>query len=356
MVTIAPPYTLLVLAAQSQELEHLSQQFQVEYAEDLSLPIDADAVIAPAGDQAARWFQEIEASAEPPDRPLLVLLTDAPDPDQPADLALPPQWLDQALPAALKLRAENRGLQQQLIDAHDRENSSRREHERTAQEVDLLKNAIVRTVSHELKTPLLHVKSAVSMLAEDREEDRLKLIGYAMEATARLEAVIKNITQLADSLEIELEPVQVSDSVAHAIRNLRRSWEHKDHIDRIQVNVEPRLPLVLADKQALGIVLQLLIDNGLKFSRDQVEVLAQVRDNHLWIAVRDHGIGIDLNQIEKIFDPFYQVDNSDARRFGGIGVGLSIVRLILERHHAEIQVESQIGRGSTFSFTLPKAR
>ncbi len=148
----------------------------------------------------------------------------------------------------------------------------------------------------------------------------------------------------------------MSDSVAHAIRNLRRSWEHKDHIDRIAIKIEPHLPLVLADKQALGIVLQLLIDNGLKFSREQVEVLAQVQDNHVWVAVRDYGIGIEADKLEKIFDPFYQVDNSDARRFGGIGVGLSIVRLILERHHVETQVESQIGQGSTFSFVLPRAR
>ncbi len=202
MVTIAPPYSLLILAPHSQKLKRLSKQFQIQFADRLSLPTAADAVIIPAGDQAALWCQQIKASAELPERPLLVLLTDTPDPDLPADLALPPQWLDQALPLALKLRAENQSLQQRLIAAHHRVDSQQREHERTAQEVDLLKNAIVRTVSHELKTPLLHVKSAVSMLADNREEDRLKLIGYAMEATARLEAVIKNITQLADSLDI----------------------------------------------------------------------------------------------------------------------------------------------------------
>jgi signal transduction histidine kinase len=191
------------------------------------------------------------------------------------------------------------------------------------------------------------------MLSEDHERDRHTLIGYATEATARLEVAVKNVTQLADVLEIELQPIQVADAVEQAARNLRRTWEQKENADRVRINVSRRLPLVWADKTAIAVALQHLLDNGLKFSRRVVEVSAKVIDEHVVISVTDHGIGIPQDKLEAIFDPFYQVENSDTRRFGGLGVGLSIVRLILDRHFALIDVESAVGNGSMFSFALP---
>ena len=133
----------------------------------------------------------------------------------------------------------------------------------------MLKNAIVRTVSHELKTPLLQIKSAVSMLSDDHDKDWQKLVGYATEATARLETVIKNVTQLANTLEIQPDAIQIADAVAQAERNLHRSWQHKDHVNRVEFNIDRHLPMVWADEQAIGIALQLLIDNALKFSEWQ---------------------------------------------------------------------------------------
>jgi signal transduction histidine kinase len=226
--------------------------------------------------------------------------------------------------------------------------------------MNLLKNAIVRNVSHELKTPLLQVKSAVALLAEDGENTST-LIEYAMGATARLEAAVRNITLLNELLNdsqdaYTLSPVLVNEAIQYALRNLRRSWEHKDSIERIEVHLEAGLPPVLADRQALGIVMQLLIDNALKFSQQNVEVLGQRQDDWVLIAVKDYGIGIAPDKIERIFDSFYQIDNSTTRRYGGLGVGLAIVRFILERHKTRIEVESQEGKGSSFSFRLPIAR
>lgn len=222
---------------------------------------------------------------------------------------------------------------------------------RTNDEIEILKNAIVRNVSHELKTPLLQVKSAVSLLAEDMGPS--KLIDYATDATARLELLVKNITLLGSSLDINPGPVIVRDAIENARRNLRRIWQRKDETDRIQVLIQEGLPPALADRQGLSTALQLLIDNALKFSKDNVEVCAERSGEFIQLTIQDSGIGIARDQLDSIFDLFYQVDHSSTRRYGGTGVGLAIVKLILEHHNSKIVVESKENLGSTFSFKLP---
>ncbi len=358
----AYPFTLLVYRCEADPLERLDDRlrsYHIESVSDTSAAraalkdIHPDAVIAPITIETLHLFNDIEANAEDALRPLLVLIAESRKTGLPADLVLPARWLEQPLLNALKRRGELILIQQKLAHEIGTIEAHVEEHKRAAKEVELLKNAIVRAVSHELKTPLLHVKSAVAMLSDGNEGDRQKLIGYATEATTRLEGVVKNVTQLAEVLEIRLEPTRASDTIAQALRNLRRTWEHKDHVERVQVDAPTRLPLVWADEGGIGIALQHLIDNALKFSEGEVLVSAQPFETEVVFTVRDHGIGIPPDKVDKIFDPFYQIDNSDARRFGGIGVGLAIVRLILERHHTTIKVESEPGNGSSFSFALP---
>jgi signal transduction histidine kinase len=324
----------------------------VASAETVMEQAHPDAVIAPITAESLRFFGSLDNGdhrvAHP--RPLRVLITETPRSGFPADLVLPQRWLDQQLLGTLKLRDTVNELRAKLDEEIGNFEAARA---RDAKEIDLIINAIVRTVSHELKTPLLHVKTAVTMLSQDSEKDRSKLISYATEATARLEGVIMNVTRLNDIHEIKLEPTPFAHAVDLAIRNLRRSWVHKDNADRVAMDIPKDLPLVWADEQAIASALQLLIDNGLKFSEKPVEVSARVFDGYMVISVRDHGIGIPQDKFEKIFDAFYQVENTDVRRFGGMGVGLAIVRLILSQHRAFAKVESEVGVGSTFSFALP---
>jgi two-component system sensor histidine kinase VicK len=223
-------------------------------------------------------------------------------------------------------------------------------HRQRIEEVELLKNAIVKNVSHELRTPLLQVKSAVSMLAEDNRES--KLIAYAENATARLETHVKNITMLGQSLDINPSPIVLRDTIEYARRNLSRVWELRSEIDRIQVNIEHDLPPILADKHGISTVLQLLMDNALKFSDRGIEVTAARSAERVRIRIHDSGIGIPADKLETIFDIFYQVDTSSTRRYGGTGVGLTIVKLILDRHNSTIHVESTPNVGSTFWFEM----
>ncbi|MGJ3240502.1 MAG: sensor histidine kinase [Anaerolineae bacterium] len=243
---------------------------------------------------------------------------------------------------------QNQQLQAKII-LLEKEISSQR---RKTSEIELLKNAIVRNVSHELRTPLLQVKSAVALIHEDPDDK--KLVNYAQNAVARLEIYVKNITMLGHSLDISVNPIILRDAVEYAKRNLTRIWTRRADAERIHINLEPNLPPVLADKQGLSTVLQLLMDNALKFGNDKaVEIIGRKIDDRIYIAVRDHGIGIAQEELQDIFETFYQVDDTSTRPYGGAGVGLALVKLILENHQVQIHVNSTLNEGSTFWFKLP---
>jgi signal transduction histidine kinase len=328
----------------------------------LSTSESHDAIISINPPTHADRLHALKAHTQPEQRPVLVLIAD----DLPADFAcdwadvvLPtaPRYLDHQLQSVLRLRRENRALldrerqlSRQLADSEE----NLRKHKRMLQEIEVLKDAIVRNVSHELKTPLLQVKSAVSLMAEDVKNQELST--YAINATARLETLVKNITLLGGSLDYNPGPVIVRDTIEYARRNLGRIWNVRDDIERIKVTLDDHLPAVNADKQGLSTALQLLMDNALKFSKDaenrSVEVCAVLSGQYVRFSVRDYGIGIPDDQIGSIAEAFYQGDSSSTRRYGGMGIGLAIVSLILERHGSHLTVESEEGIGSTFSFLL----
>ncbi|MCC7449095.1 MAG: response regulator [Anaerolineae bacterium] len=225
----------------------------------------------------------------------------------------------------------------------------------------VLKDSIVQNVSHELRTPLVQVKGAVSLLAEDARAasptGNSPLANMATQATAKLENIIQNITQLAISFNVKLEPFSLVDATSHAIRQLNRMWSSSAQVERIKTSLD-NVPLVTGDRNGVAQVLQQLIDNAIKFSPEggSVEVFGERQGDMVRIAVRDQGIGIQQDQITQIFQAFYQVERGTTRRFGGTGVGLAISKLILDSMNTTMTVESQPGAGSTFSFLLPVAQ
>ncbi|RMG88243.1 MAG: sensor histidine kinase [Chloroflexi bacterium] len=314
-----------------------------------------DAVLAPADASGAALFKDIRSSVSRPS-PLLAMIirseTELSDTrTSVADLLFPPNTtliLNQ-LSLFLRQHKENADLRGQIT----RLEMQLEEQRRAKDAVNVLKNAIVRNVSHELKTPLLQVKSAVALIIEDEHVDE-KLASYAMNATARLEALVQNITMLGSSLDIHLEPIMAREAIESALRKLRRSWHLQNAGERIIVELESSMPPVVADKNGLSTVLQLLLDNALKFSEDKVTIRARRLDNdHIQFEVEDKGIGIAKDQLEVIFELFYQVDGSSTRRYGGTGIGLALVKLILEAHGTPIRVESKEKQGSKFWFILP---
>lgn len=249
----------------------------------------------------------------------------------------------------LRLKAQNAHLSQKVDDLEKKLITL----QRASSDMELLKNAIVRNVSHELRTPLLQVKSAVAMMAEDNAESTL--YSFATNAVARLEGVVRNITMLGSTLDIKPGAQILRDAIEHSRHNLARTWQHKVNIDRVDIVIEPNLPPIKADKQGLSTVLQQLIENALKFSDsdDKVEVSGRRHEDYVRVSVRDLGIGIAEEERQTIFESFYQVDSSSTRPYGGTGVGLALVKLILDLHDITIHVESKLGEGSTFWFDLP---
>lgn len=331
---------------------------------------NADAIITTQATLCLKLAQSFTHLARPP---LLALIIDTPAEDlvtDSADLVLPPYptIITRQLMKLLHLQRDRdrlaeqvetqsariRSLEAQTLEIQHTVNGDQgRQSEPYQQtnEVELLMHAIVRNVSHELKTPLLHVKSAVSMLAEDVQNQ--KLVTYAENAVSRLENLIHNITMLNSSLDIEASPMFIRDALEYARRNLRRIWNRKAELDRIRFDIEADLPPILADRQAIGIAVQLLIDNALKFSTDEVLVTVRREEKQAYIAIEDRGIGIAPDKIKAIFGTFFQIDSSVTRRYGGVGIGLALVKLILDRHNATIHVESILNKGSIFYFRLP---
>ena len=302
-------------------------------------------------------------------------------PQAKADLIWPPHpdSLVRHMRALLKLRLENAALRHEideqaalieqlqadneaLIEEND-EAAATVEHQEkliwnyrmASDDIAILRAAIVQNVSHELRTPLIQVKSAVALLAEVADDERIA--SFAIQATARLEDRIKDATQLSSSSEIQFNPLIVRDLFKQSIHRLGQRWNFRTSVSRVDTLVPPDLPQGLGDGPRLIEVMGQLLENAIKFSPDdsRVEVSAELVENQMLIAVRDYGIGIPEHLHEKIFDMFYQVDSSSTRRYGGMGIGLTIVKHNLEMHNTFCMVESIPGAGSIFSFMLQTA-
>lgn len=260
----------------------------------------------------------------------------------------------------LQLQAQNRDLlahnSRQTAQLADLEARLKQQNTLNSK-VELLKRAIVRIVSHELRTPLLQLKSAIALLSEDipHTSESHNLVVYAENATTRLEGIARNITLLGTSFDMSPSPVILRDTIEYTRRSMVRSWQHRDASERIQLDLIPNLPPVYADKQGISTILHLLLDNALKFSHGKVIVRTSLCDKGALISIQDFGIGITPQQIENIFDIFYQADSSSTRPYGGMGIGLTIVKLILDAHRTVLNIHSELGKGSSFSFSLPFA-
>ncbi|HUG85028.1 MAG TPA: ATP-binding protein, partial [Euzebya sp.] len=226
-------------------------------------------------------------------------------------------------------------------------------------EIERMKTEFLANVSHELRTPLTPIKGYAGVLAR-RDVGPEATMQYAreiMDATRRLERVVGMIVDFAglDSGQVVLrrEPVDLRPLVAETLARWRET-----HPDRQFLNRSDRsLPPVLGDPDYLRRCLDELLDNAVKFSPDgdAVVVAASGRGAHVQLQVIDAGVGIDHEATQRLFSDFVQADGTETRHFGGLGLGLGLVKRILDGIGADVRVQSEPGRGTTVSLVLKAA-
>jgi signal transduction histidine kinase len=230
------------------------------------------------------------------------------------------------------------------------------------QEADQLKDDLLQNLSHELRTPLTHVLGYLRLMADgefgslnDQQVDTLELV---MTKAGQLAELINDIVSVQESEVRNLLPrlVHLERVVALAVRASapRAQANEIQIVARIPANLSP----VFADPVRMQEVFEELLENAIKFSPRSTQIEITLDDPGgmvIQACVRDHGIGIAPEEHEKIFRRFYQVDSGTTRRFGGTGLGLTIVRKVIEGHNGRLWVESAPGQGSCFYLTLPKA-
>ncbi|MDO8543276.1 MAG: HAMP domain-containing sensor histidine kinase [Opitutaceae bacterium] len=225
-----------------------------------------------------------------------------------------------------------------------------------------LKNELVSTVSHELKTPLASMRALVDTLSAGRYHDEQQLRDYLnliARENQRLGHLIENFLTFSrlerGRQRYHFESIAPHPVVATAANALREKLESPDCV--FEMHVSAHLPGVRADADALTAVLINLLDNAYKYTGEQKRITIGARANgeSVCFEVTDNGIGLGAGETRKIFDRFYQVDQSLTRQRGGCGLGLSIVQSIVRAHGGTVEVESEPGKGSTFRVRIPIA-
>jgi signal transduction histidine kinase len=225
-----------------------------------------------------------------------------------------------------------------------------------------MKSDFVSTVSHELRSPLAVIEGFAKTLSEHFErldiETQRESIEIILKKAVALEGLIENLLDMSrieeGRLEVSCEPFDIVELCEEVSEDQERV--EGLHDVRVEADVAPLI--VIADREKTEVALGNLIRNALKFSPEGGEVTVKVNqaNSAAKVSVSDEGIGIAPEQVERIFDRFYQVDSSETRSFPGSGLGLYITRELVGSMGGSVTVESEPGKGSVFTFTLPLAR
>lgn len=231
-----------------------------------------------------------------------------------------------------------------------------------AHELELakMKSDFVSTISHEFKSPLTSIRQLAEMLQTGRvpsEERRQKYYDTLLEQSERLSLLTDNVLNFAKMeegrKEFEFEKIDIGTLLLEIVSAVQDRVSHEDF--EIQLKIEKSLPSIMADSASISQSITNLIDNAIKFSGKAKKIVVKsfTEDQYLVISVQDFGIGIKKEELGKVFDRFYRVGDELTRTVKGSGLGLTLVKQIVEAHQGKVHVESEPGQGSTFSMKLP---
>ncbi|GAB4111690.1 MAG: hybrid sensor histidine kinase/response regulator [Roseiflexaceae bacterium] len=227
------------------------------------------------------------------------------------------------------------------------------------QELDRLKTNFLATLSHELRTPLTSILGYLELFERGTLGDLSEMQSHALEVVGRnaraLSRLLNNLLYLQEvrSNEIRRQPINMSELTLHVLQELQPLAT--SHSVTLQQMIAPGITLK-GDSTALTQVVRNLIDNAIKFNRHggSVRVVLAADTTRVLLRVEDTGIGIPEEALEKIFVPFYQVDDTLARSYTGAGLGLAIVKYVTEAFSGHVSVRSTLGSGSIFTLVFPR--
>ncbi len=270
----------------------------------------------------------------------------------------------EALPAALLERPDELGNLarsfQQMAEQVRAESEAKEELIGRLKEVDHLKTTIIDTVSHELRTPITIIRGTAELMeSSDSGADgrTARSSGRIVQAADQLAYLVDELLEMsqiqAGVAALSRTPVDINQVVQEAVR-LEESAARRQGVT-LALELDDELAPVTADRPKMRIMVRNLVSNAVKFSRrdGKVTVTTGRKDGGVFVRVRDEGIGISKGAMEHIFDPFFQADGSSTRVHGGAGIGLAVARNLATMHGGSITAESEAGKGSTFTVTVP---
>jgi len=238
------------------------------------------------------------------------------------------------------------------------------------QEIERLKDLeryrkdFVGNVSHELKTPIFNIQGYILTLLEGGLEDPKINKLYLTRSEKSIDRMISIVEDLESITKLETGELKPQYTIFDMVKLVEEVFEMEQMMAKeqkisLQFSNKPDRPVyVHADKKRIIEVLSNLVTNGIKYGKKKgfVKVGFYDFDEKMMIEVSDNGIGISKKDLPRIFERFYRVDKSRSREQGGTGLGLSIVKHIIEAHNQTINVQSVLDEGTTFTFTLEKAK
>ncbi len=229
--------------------------------------------------------------------------------------------------------------------------------------LDKYRKEFLGNVFHELKTPLFNIQGYLETLIEGGiydEKINLKFTKKASKNVKRMAKIVEDLQMIANlqdaSFVLAAEKFDITELVKDIIESLEVRAKKKKIKLEIKEGCNQSFP-VIADREMIHQVLNNLIINALKYGKESGKTQISLYDmnENVLVEVSDNGIGMDKDQLPRIFERFYRIDKNRSRKLGGTGLGLSIVKHIIEVHNQTIHVRSTAGVGSTFGFTLKKA-